>query len=199
MASVTSVSRISAEQAPKGSITVDRIADIKYPTEQQRSPDGKTVAFLWDAAGKQDLFMVRASGQPVALTDFPLNPDIILISDIAHFEWAASDEIILSKDNQLWSVRRPLQNRRLCRVFRGRQFLSLCGQTDHRVCADGDIWVASLKGKTRCRLTHMSEGFHVSGLSFSPDGKYVAFDVARHEQFAEPLPYNGNLVKVFRS
>jgi hypothetical protein len=45
----------------------------------------------------------------------------------------------------------------------------------------------------------MSEGFHVSGLSFSPDGKYVAFDVARHEQFAEPLPYNGNLVKVFRS
>jgi hypothetical protein len=104
MASVTSVSRISAEQAPKGSITIDRIADIKYPTEQQWSPDGKTVAFLWDAAGKQDLFMVRASGQPVALTDFPLNPDIILISDIAHFEWAASDEIILSKDNQLWSV-----------------------------------------------------------------------------------------------
>jgi Tol biopolymer transport system component/dienelactone hydrolase len=199
MASVTSGSQISAEQAPKGSITIDRIAEIKYPTEQQWSPDGKTVAFLWDAAGKQDLFMVRAGGQPVALTDFPVNPDT-LISDIAHFEWASSDEIILSKDNQLWNVSTSSPKPQPMEGFQG--VSSFCLSADKQTIAFvqmGDIWIASLKGKTRRRLTHMPEGLHASGLSFSPDGKYVAFDAARHEQVAEPLPYNGNLVKVFRS
>src|SRR5580698_4503943 len=82
--------------APRGSITIDRIADIKYPGDPAWSPDGKTVAFLWDAAGKQDLFMVKPGGTPVALTDFPVDPDL-LVSDIGHFEWASPDEIIFSK------------------------------------------------------------------------------------------------------
>lgn len=66
---------LCAVAPPKGSITIDGIADIKYPTEQTWSPDSKTVAFLWDAAGKQDLYIARPGEQPVALTDFPMNPD----------------------------------------------------------------------------------------------------------------------------
>src|SRR5258708_18991953 len=90
-------------EAPKGSITIERIADVKYPTEQVWSPDGKHVAFLWDAAGKQDLFLAQPGGAPVALTDFPVDPDI-LISNIAHFEWVSATEIIFGKDNNLWTV-----------------------------------------------------------------------------------------------
>jgi dipeptidyl aminopeptidase/acylaminoacyl peptidase len=192
-------SRLTAQQAPRGSITIDRIADIKYPTEQHWSPDGKTVAFLWDAAGKQDLFMVRTGEQPVALTDFPVNPDT-LISDIGHFEWAASDEIILSKDNQLWSVSTSSPKPRPMEGFQGVGSFSL--SVDRQTIAfvqAGEVWVESLKAKTRRRLTHIPEGLRISGISFSPDGKYVAFDAARHEQVPEPLPYNGNLVKVYRS
>src|SRR5580692_4947763 len=84
--------RVTAQVAPKGSITIDRIADIKYPTEQEWSPDSKNVAFLWDAAGKQDLYLAQPGGAPIALTDFPVDPDI-LTSNITHFEWATNDEI----------------------------------------------------------------------------------------------------------
>jgi dipeptidyl aminopeptidase/acylaminoacyl peptidase len=199
VASTTSVLEVSAQQAPRGSITIDRISDIKYPTDQRWSPDGKTIAFLWDAAGKQNLFMVRAGAQAIALTDFPVNSDT-LISDIGHFEWAASDEIILSKDNQLWEVSTVSPKPQPMEGFQG--VSSFCLSPDKQTIAFvqmGDIWVASLKAKTRRRLTHMPEGLHASEPSFSPDGKYVAFNAARHEQIAEPLPYNGDLVRVYRS
>ena len=196
---VTPFRQVSAEQAHKGSITIDRIADIKYPTEQQWSPDGKAIAFLWDAAGKQDLFMVKPGGQPVALTDFPVNPDTLL-SDIGHFEWVTPNDIIFGKDGQLWSVSTSSPKPQPMQGFQavGSFSLSADKQTIAFVQA-GDVWVWSIKGKTRRRLTHMPDGLRVSGLSFSPDGKYVAFDAARHEQVPEPLPYNGNLVKVYRS
>src|ERR1700731_927990 len=78
-----------AQEAPHGSITIDRIADIKYPTQHAWSPDSKTVAFLWDAAGKQDLFISQGGGAPVALTDFPVDPEI-LTCDIGAFEWMSA-------------------------------------------------------------------------------------------------------------
>src|ERR1700689_1290353 len=96
-------STLIAAGPPPGSITIDRIADIKYPSEHAWSPDGKTIAFLWDAAGKQDLFMVKSGGTPIALTDFPVDPDL-LVSDIGHFEWASPEEVIFSKGGQLWVV-----------------------------------------------------------------------------------------------
>src|SRR6185312_11175219 len=92
-----------AAREPLGSITIDRISEIKYPTEPVWSPDGKTIAFLWDAAGKQDLFMVRPGEKPVALTDFPVNP-AMLQSDIGHFEWASDQQILFAKDGSLWTV-----------------------------------------------------------------------------------------------
>jgi dipeptidyl aminopeptidase/acylaminoacyl peptidase len=192
-------SGVLAEQAPHGSITIERIADIKYPTDQQWSPDGKTIAFLWDAAGKQDLFMVRAGEQPIALTNFPVDPDI-LTSDIHHFEWSSADELIFSKDGQLWSVPTSTQKPQPLAGFQGVTSFNLSpDKQEIAFVQKDDVWVESLKGKTRRRLTHIPEGLHISDLYFSPDAKYVAFNAARHESVPEPLPYNGNLVKVFRS
>jgi dipeptidyl aminopeptidase/acylaminoacyl peptidase len=191
--------RAEAQQKPLGSITIDRIADIKYPSEARWSPDGKTIAFLWDAAGNQQLFMVRAGESPVALTDFPVDPGL-LTCDIGHFEWSSPDEIILSKGNQLWHVstssRTPaplaeFQEVRSFSLSRDRQQIAFVQK--------GDVWVASLRAGTRRRLTHMPEGLDPSNPAFSPDGGYIAFNAARHESVSEPLPYNGNLMKVFRS
>src|ERR1700677_2109666 len=80
---------------PRGSITIDRISEIKYPTDQAWSPDNKTIAFLWDAAGKQDIYTVRHGSPPIALTDFPVSPDT-LRSDVGHFEWVTADQIVFT-------------------------------------------------------------------------------------------------------
>src|SRR5215470_5165439 len=82
---------VNRAATPRGSITIERIADIKYPTSPAWSPDGKMVAFLWDAAGKQDLFVVTPGGKPVALTDFTVSPDMLL-SDISGFAWASASQ-----------------------------------------------------------------------------------------------------------
>lgn len=138
---------VLAEQAPRGSITIDRIADIKYPTDQQWSPDGKTVAFLWDAAGKQDLFMVKAGEQPIALTNFPVDPDI-LTSDIYHFEWASPDELIFSKGGQLWSVSTSSPKPEPLAGFQGVSGFNISpDKQEIAFVQKDDVWVESLKVK----------------------------------------------------
>ena len=188
-----------AAHGARGSITIDGIAEIKYPSNPRWSPDGKTIAFLWDAAGDQQLFMVRAGEKPVALTSFPIDPDL-LTCDIGHFEWATADEVIFAKGSQLWSVSTATHRPMPLEGFRGVTSFSL--SKDRKQIAfvqQGDVWVASLAAHTRRRLTHIPEGVAASEPSFSPDGQYVAFNAARHQMVDEPLPYNGDLMKVERS
>jgi dipeptidyl aminopeptidase/acylaminoacyl peptidase len=186
-------------EPPRGSITIDRIAEIKYPTEQAWSPDNKTVAFLWDAAGKQDLYISGGSGQPVALTNFPIDPEIYT-SNIGHFEWSSADELIFSKDGGLWSV--STHSPRPARLAGYQGVVSFSLSSDRRQIAfvkAGEIWVGSLAGKTQRQLTRISDGSRLFGPSFSPDGQYVAFNASFGSETPEPMPYNGDRMQVMRS
>src|SRR6516164_318124 len=93
---------MAAPPAPKGSITIDRLADIRYPTDPQWSPDNRTVGFLWDSAGKQDLYVAEPGKAPVRVTDFPVNPNM-LQTDIGRWEWVSPEQILFLHEGALWS------------------------------------------------------------------------------------------------
>src|SRR4051794_39876957 len=68
------VLNIRAGQSPNrpadGRLTIEKLIDIKHPSNPVWSRDSKKVAFLWERAGVSDLYVVPADGssQPVAIT-----------------------------------------------------------------------------------------------------------------------------------
>ena len=143
--------------------------------------------------------MVRGGEQPVALTDFPVDPNL-LVCDIGHFEWVSATEIIFAKGGGLWKVSTESRRPAPLEGFEGVTSFSISADKRQITFVQkGDVWVASLSAGTRRRLTHMPENLHATDPSFSLDSLYVAFEASRDESVPEPLPYNGDLVKVFRS
>ena len=171
---------------PKGSITIDRISEIKYPTDQAWSPDGKTIAFLWDWAGKQDIFTVQAGSPPVALTDFPVSPDT-LRSDITRFEWVSAEQVLLVKDGTLWSVNTMSRTPRRLPGFEGvAVFTMLHDKREILYVQKGQIWINTLDGKNGRQLTHLAADQRGDdGLGVGHAGRPV--DDVQHQRISHVL------------
>lgn len=188
-----------AADSPRGSLTIDRISRVKYPSAPAWSPDGTKVAFLWDAWGKQDLYVVTPGQSPVQLTDFPLDPDI-LTSDINGFTWLSPTEILFSRDGGLWTVA-PTGAARAARYGGG---LGDAGNftlsRDRKLIAftrGGQLWAASLKDKTQRPITGLAP-MTVRTPVFSFDGESIAFVTSGAGQPADPglLPFNGDMTRI---
>lgn len=187
-------------EPPRGSITIERIAEIKYPTNPAWSPDGRRVAFLWDAAGKQDLFVVAPGTEPKALTDFPLDPELWQ-SDLGAFAWLSNDELLFGRHGQLWKVSVTAgQPARVPGALGDAGAFAL--SPDRQVIAflrGGNIWVGNVAAGTERRVTNLPEGLGAGVPVFSMDGRRLAFVATRGGLEPEDLPWNGALVRSMES
>ncbi len=183
-------------EPPKGSITIERIADIKYPTNPAWSPDGAKVAFLWDAAGKQDLFVVTPGQRPVQLTDFPVDPHL-LVSDIGTVAWTSNDTLLFGKDGQLWAVSATAAKptRMAAPLGDAGAFVLSPDRAQIAFLRRGQIWLANVTARTERQLTNIGDGLSPGVPVFSPDGRWLAFTAARAGLEPEDLPWNGPLVR----
>lgn len=192
-----------AAQVAKGSITIERVAAIKRPTDPAWSPDGKKVAFLWDSAGKQDLFVATPGQAPLRLTDLPLNPDMLL-SDIQQFAWLSDEVIWFGKDGRLWTVALAapaptptlvpdLEDAGAFALSKDRQQIAFIRR--------GQIWLAATTAARKAPrpLTFLEESFAASAPIFAPDAKHVVFQATRSSVEQLPMPFNGNWVREFRA
>jgi dipeptidyl aminopeptidase/acylaminoacyl peptidase len=190
--------RPTVAEEPRGSITVERIAAIKHPSDAAWSPDGERIAFLWDSAGNQNLFVVTPGGSPRPLTDFAPRADD-LSGDIGGFEWISNEEVLLLREGKLHrvSASRAIESKE---EIDGVQEFAVSPQRDRvAFVRAGQMWVRSLSGGEATRLTDLDDPHRASSIAFSKDGRRIAFIANRTERVVDLLGYNGNKLGLYRN
>ena len=157
----------------RGRLTIEALIDIKHPSQAAWSPDGEQVAFVWDRAGVQDVYVAESGqGEPHALTAHTSGL-------VAGLFWSGdSRSIYFERDGDLWRVpstgSEPAQ--RVWTTPEGESDVTPSHDgTRVAFARDGDLWVRRLAdgGETRLTQTPANE----SGPAWSPDDRRIAFSV----------------------
>lgn len=179
---------ISAPHAQQRStaLTIEKLLEFRHPSEPAWSPDGRTIAFLWEQSGKTALYTVAPGGtgpkQLVAFDD----------TDVGTPGWSADGQTIyFARGGTLLSV--GLEGGAATPVWEG-----ATGEGGFAFSPDmkrvafnkqGDLWVRPLAGGDALRITSTPE--MESRATWSPDGEQLAYTTGETTRHADPAPYVG--------
>jgi dipeptidyl aminopeptidase/acylaminoacyl peptidase len=189
---------------PGGALTIDRLLDIKHPGSAVWSPDGRRIAFTWDRAGVQNIWTVDAQSvtpAPQSVTSFDDGAieelswsrdgrSLRFVRDGDPWEVASAER---SAPHAVWTTKEAESQFALSPDGTRLAFVrgGMPGVPDwQRV--DGDLWVRRLADGRETRLT-AGQGV-VSGPTWSPDGKRLAFAIAKAETRTDAPAYSGGKI-----
>jgi dipeptidyl aminopeptidase/acylaminoacyl peptidase len=157
-------------------LTVDTLLDIKHPSDPVWSPDGTHVAFIWDRAGAQNVWVAdpaRGSSAPRNLT----RADAGTIQGIF---WSRDGRTIyFGRDGDLWQTAADGSTLPHAVWTTKEAESGIAPSPDGDRVAfvrSGDIWVRSLVDNRESRLTNTQE--NESAPVWSPDGARLAYAVS---------------------
>jgi dipeptidyl aminopeptidase/acylaminoacyl peptidase len=180
----------TAASPADGALTIEKLLDIKHPSGPVWSPDGQHVAFVWERAGIQNLFVsdisAAAAAAPRALTTFSGG-------DIGGHFWSAdSSAVFFGRGGDLW--RAGLDGTAAAPVWTTKtneaQITPSPDRTRVAFVREGDIWVRSLKEGADTRITSTADIVE-GGPVWSPDGTRLAFSAAKVARKEYAPEYSG--------
>ena len=83
-------------------LTIDTLLDIKHPSDPEWSPDGTRVAYIWDRAGVQNVWMVTVrDGRAQAPVDLTRSASGLIRGMFWNHD---GSRVLFGRDGNLWQV-----------------------------------------------------------------------------------------------
>ena len=176
-------------------LTIEKLIDIKHPTNPVWSPDGRRIAFVWDRAGISNLYIADAAShdaQPAALTHFSSG-------QLTSLFWSHDSAVLyFPREGDLWQVpsnggearpawTTPEAEMDFVSSPDGKQIAFVRFAGPH---SGNDLWIRSLTTGAETHLAHDPNG--IGGISWSPDSARLAYSAGSKAIHHDEAPdYSG--------
>ena len=190
--------------AAQGLLTIDNLVNINHPSEATWAPDGRRLAFVWDQAGVQNVWLAdtQAAGTvaPKKLTSYETGT-------VENLFWSKDGRTLyFVRDGDLWQAMPGEGQARPVWTTKEMEGPVVPAPDGARVAfvrggqpgvpawqrSEGDLFVRSVADGREVRLTQ-GQGL-VTGPSWSPDGTRLAFTIGRVDLVSEAPDYSGSKV-----
>jgi Tol biopolymer transport system component len=170
-------------------LTIETLLDIKHPSQAVWSPDGRTIAFVWDRSGVQDVYVAGGGGgepRPLTCHDNGLVDGLFWSRD--------GGTLFFERKGDLWRVPASGESPQPVWTTPDAETGVALSHDGTRVAFSrgGDLWVRSLADGRETRLTESpgSEGAPV----WAPDDRRIACTVATSTPAEDTPDYSGSKI-----